>query len=125
MDLNQVTVNVTNMSEALAFYQTLGLRLIVHTHERYARFECRDGGATFSLHLCDQLTTHGPTIYFECEDVDGEVQRLERAGLVIDKQPKDQSWKWREAYLKDPSGNVICLYHAGPNRRFPPWRKTD
>ena len=36
--------------------------------------------------------------------------------------PTDQSWLWREAYLKDPDGNLICLYHAGANRRFPPWR---
>jgi hypothetical protein len=29
---------------------------------------------------------------------------------------------WREAYLHDPDGNVVCLYHAGENRRNPPWR---
>jgi len=22
----------------------------------------------------------------------------------------------------DPSGNVVCLYHAGDNRLNPPWR---
>jgi catechol 2,3-dioxygenase-like lactoylglutathione lyase family enzyme len=31
-------------------------------------------------------------------------------------------WLWREARLVDPSGNVICLYHAGANRLDPPWR---
>ena len=25
-------------------------------------------------------------------------------------------------FLRDPAGNAICLYHAGENRRFPPWR---
>jgi hydroxymethylpyrimidine/phosphomethylpyrimidine kinase len=34
-------------------------------------------------------------------------------------------WLWREARLRDPSGNEICLYHAGANRRFPPWRIKD
>jgi hydroxymethylpyrimidine/phosphomethylpyrimidine kinase len=34
----------------------------------------------------------------------------------------DQRWLWREAYLRDPAGNVLCIYHAGTNRRFPPWR---
>jgi hydroxymethylpyrimidine/phosphomethylpyrimidine kinase len=24
--------------------------------------------------------------------------------------------------LKDPAGNVVCIYHAGQNRRYPPWR---
>jgi hydroxymethylpyrimidine/phosphomethylpyrimidine kinase len=34
----------------------------------------------------------------------------------------DQRWLWREAWLKDPAGNEICIYHAGENRRLPPWR---
>jgi len=24
---------------------------------------------------------------------------------------------WREAYLKDPDGNIICLFSAGQNRK--------
>ena len=39
--------------------------------------------------------------------------------------PLDRDWLWREARLTDPSGNVICIYHAGENRRFPPWRIAD
>ncbi|MDH3811648.1 MAG: VOC family protein, partial [Gammaproteobacteria bacterium] len=29
---------------------------------------------------------------------------------------------WREACLRDPAGNVICIFHGGENRRYPPWR---
>ncbi|MEM7380928.1 MAG: VOC family protein, partial [Bacteroidota bacterium] len=36
--------------------------------------------------------------------------------------PRDQSWLWREARLKDPDGNTLILYHAGENRKNPPWR---
>jgi hydroxymethylpyrimidine/phosphomethylpyrimidine kinase len=36
-----------------------------------------------------------------------------------------QRWLWREAWLRDPAGNSICLYHAGDNRRFPPWRIAE
>jgi hydroxymethylpyrimidine/phosphomethylpyrimidine kinase len=64
----------------------------------------------------------GVHVYFECDDVDGEVARLKRAGLSFDEEPADKSWLWREAWLKDVSGNSLCLYHAGANRRFPPWR---
>jgi hypothetical protein len=46
-------------------------------------------------------------------------------GIAFDHPPTDQSWLWREAYLRDPDGNVLCLYHAGINRRFPPWRIED
>ena len=41
---------------------------------------------------------------------------------MFDSGPEDQTWLWREAWLRDPDGNRLCLYHAGNNRRFPPWR---
>ena len=37
----------------------------------------------------------------------------------------DQRWLWREAYLRDPAGNVICIFHGGENRRNPPWRVVE
>ena len=52
MRMNQVTVPATNIAASIAFYQALGLRLIVRS-DHYARFECpdSDGGAptTFSM----------------------------------------------------------------------------
>lgn len=125
MRLNQVTVSVRELAAAIAFYRTLGLKLIVQS-DRYARLECPDGGSTFSLHLDPE--THGvseTTIYFEDDDVDSTVQRLKAEGLAFDADPVDQPWLWREAYLRDPSGNRICLYRAGEIRRFPPWRVSD
>ena len=50
------------------------------------------------------------------------VERLHMAGVTFDQLPTDQPWLWREARLTDPSGNAVCLYQAGENRRFPPWR---
>ncbi len=41
---------------------------------------------------------------------------------ATDVDPIDQRRLWREAYLSDPDGNTICLYHAGKNRLHPPWR---
>lgn len=122
MRLNQVTVVATDVEASIVFYRTLGLKLIVHA-PHYARFELPAGDSTFSIHLADAGPgAHAPTIYFECEDLDGEVARLKAAGLAFDADPVDQRWLWREAYLRDPAGNVICLYHAGENRTHPPWR---
>ena len=122
MRLNQVTVAATDVEASIAFYGTLGLKLIVHS-PHYARFEMPAGESTLSLHLADAGPgAHAPTLYFECEDLDGEVARLKAAGIVFDADPVDQRWLWREAYLRDPAGNVICLYHAGENRTHPPWR---
>jgi hypothetical protein len=61
-------------------------------------------------------------LYFECEDLDAKVAELKNLGLRFEQEPIDQTWLWREAYLKDPSGNKICLFYAGENRQNPPWR---
>ncbi|MDO9471717.1 MAG: VOC family protein [Caulobacter sp.] len=126
MRLNQVTASARDLAASTAFYQALGLKLIVRS-DHYVRFECpdADGGepATFSLHV-DPATSGvtQTTIYFEEGDLDATVARLKGQGLVFDSDPVDQRWQWREAYLRDPTGNVICLYSAPKTRRFPPWR---
>jgi len=123
MRLNQVTASATDLEASIAFYQLLGLKLIVKS-AHYARFELPRGEATFSLHISDGPIPreHAPQLYFECEDVDFEVRRLKHAGVAIEREPVEQSWRWYEAWLRDPAGNSICLYHAGENRRYPPWR---
>ena len=123
MDFNQITVTSGNLPRAVKFYQLLGLQLIVDSAPRYVRFVCPDGDATFSLHHSDTPPgPHGPVIYFECQDLDAEVARLQTAGITFAAGPVDQTWLWREAYLNDPDGNRLCLYHAGENRLNPPWR---
>jgi predicted enzyme related to lactoylglutathione lyase len=66
--------------------------------------------------------TSGLTVYFECDDLDDTVSRLREQGLRFASGPQDQRWLWREAHIRDPAGNEICLFHAGENRRHPPWR---
>lgn len=118
--LNQVTVGCTDYEASARFYETLGLRRIVDAPPRYARFETPTG-ETFSLHAMDRVHSTS-VIYFEVDDIDGTVTSLQAKGLAFDQLPRDESWLWREARLRDPAGNEICLYRAGDNRRFPPWR---
>ena len=117
MKLNQVTVAVTDYAEAVSFYTRLGLTQIVDSPPRYARFETPNG-ETFSIHQAEEVSS-GTIVYFEVDDLDAFVAGL---SLPLIQGPVDQPWLWREARLLDPSGNEICLYHAGENRRFPPWR---
>lgn len=126
MRLNQITASARDLTASVAFYEALGLRLIVRA-EHYVRFECpdADGGAppTFSLHLDTQAQgVEATLVYFEDDDLDATVTRLKAMGLIFESDPVDQTWLWREAYLRDPTGNRICLYRAGEARRFPPWR---
>ena len=123
MNLNQITVPSLDLVTSIAFYEQLGLRLIVKALPHYARFECPEGDATFSIHLVDELPAGaGVTVYFETAHLDQEVARLQDENVTFDLLPTDQSWLWREARLNDPDGNQIILYYAGDNRKNPPWR---
>jgi len=126
MELNQVSVPALDVAKSLAFYQGLGLHAIVDALPHYARLECPQGGATFSLHHVETFNASPEVvIHFECDDLDDKVKHLQTQGYVFDQLPKDESWLWREARLRDPSNNVLCLYYAGVNRRYPPWRLPD
>lgn len=119
--LNQVTVGCTDYAASVAFYRTLGLLQIVDSPDNgYARFEAANG-ATFSIHAGEPVAS-STVVYFENRRLDEWVSELQAKGLHFDQLPTDESWGWREARLRDPGGNVICLYHAGENRRYPSWR---
>lgn len=126
MNLNQVTLPARDVPAAAAFYRRLGLRLIVDALPRYARFECPDGESTLSVEQADaEGRGPAPVVYFECADLDGDVSRLAAAGVEFEQPPTDQPWLWREARLRDPAGNRVCLFQAGSNRRHPPWRVPE
>ena len=124
--LNQVTVTVNDYAKSVAFYRALGLKQIVDSPENaYARFET-GGGATISIQADpEEIVSATTAIYLECDDIDAEVDRLARLGVPFEHGPRNQPWMWREARLRDPSGNTIFLYKAGEARRFPPWRMAD
>ena len=124
MRLNQVTVTVGDIDAALAFYAKLGLKLIVKS-PHYARFMCPQGDSTFSIHVGEPSANPSTVVYFENDDLDALVERLRAVGLHFDTDPADQHWLWREARLRDPSGNPICLFRAGSNRVHPPWRLLE
>lgn len=126
MNLNQITVPSLNLEISVPFYEKLGLTLIVSALPHYARFECPEGDGTFSIHKVDSHPSgHGVWVYFEIENLDEEVTKLITQGFIFEEQPEDKSWLWREARLKDPDGNQIILFHAGENRKNPPWRMTN
>ena len=122
MNLNQVTLPAFDIVESIAFYEYMGFKKIVE-NESYARFECPAGDATFSLEKVDaKPSSPGVVIYFEVDDVKDTYKKLTAKGYVFESAPRQEDWLWEEARLRDPSGNTICLYHAGENRKNPPWR---
>lgn len=122
MELNQVTLPALDVAASVAFYRKLGFELIVDA-PHYARFKATVGDATFSVHAVDALREAPQTVvYFECAALDEQVAALKARGVTFEQDPRDEPWLWREARLRDPAGNVLCLYHAGENRLDPPWR---
>lgn len=123
MNLNQVTVPVSNVEKSIVFYQQLGLILIVKALPHYARFECPAGDATFSIHQSGNINTSGATwIYFEVDEPEEKIRELLAKNIAVEALPEDKPWLWKEAHLKDPDNNHIVIYHAGSNRKSPPWR---
>lgn len=123
LNLNQITAPSKDLSKSVPFYQKLGLKLIVNSLPRYARFVCPDGNSTFSLLQTDSPPNeHGIVMYFECENLDVFVKTLKSKGIKFTEEPTDQVWLWREARLEDPDGNKLVLYSAGENRLNPPWK---
>lgn len=127
MDLNQVTLPARDLARSIPFYESLGLKLIVHALPHYARFACPEGSSTFSLHQVKDFpaTESGVMVYFETGRLDQIVSELRKNGVEFFLLPTDQSWRWREARLRDPDGNVIVLFWAGEDRKNPPWRLKE
>lgn len=122
MELNQVTLPALDVAASVAFFRRMGFTLIVDA-PHYARFKSTVGDATFSIHKEDSIAEPSKTVvYFECAELDRTVAELKAKGVCFTQEPRDEPWLWREARLVDPTGNVVCLYHAGTNRLDPPWR---
>lgn len=123
MNLNQVTILSEKPIETVEFFEKLGLKRIVDSLPRYARLLCPDGNTTLSVNIAENVVPNESiTLYFECDDLDARVAELKQLGLVFDEEPTDRPWLWRQAYLRDPNENKICLFNAGENRKNPPWR---
>ena len=111
MNLNQITLPVCDIEKANQFYLAMGFTQIVKT-DHYS----------FSLLLTDDVFSNGAVIYFESAELEKWVASLKAKGFEFESVITVQRYLWREAVLKDPSGNKIKLYWAGCNRLNPPWR---
>ena len=105
MNLNQVTIASLDVAKSTEFYKTLGLKLIVDALPRYVRLECPDG-----------------ELYFEVDNLSKTVLDLKQKGITFNTEITEQSWLWTDINLTDPDGHKLIIFHAGKNRKNPPWR---
>ncbi|MEO5320606.1 VOC family protein [Arthrobacter sp. CC3] len=62
----------------------------------------------------DSATKTGPdgqriSLWFYVDDCDATVESLRSGGATITKDPQDQPWGERVAYLQDPDGNLVVV----------------
>jgi catechol 2,3-dioxygenase-like lactoylglutathione lyase family enzyme len=119
--LNHVLLYVADVQKALEFYEaTLGFKRIEVGLPDYARVLAPEGDTTIGLHL---ISSHprppwneGVRLYLEEEKLDDVCRHLAREGVEFDQMPQEMPWGWRHAYLRDPDGHLLSLYHAGERR---------
>lgn len=79
MNLNQVTIPVTKIKRSIYFYTSTRLKLIVHTHNKYAIFVCPIGNSNMLLHVVKSINPDAQkTIYFERNDLDEYLEILQK-----------------------------------------------
>jgi hydroxymethylpyrimidine/phosphomethylpyrimidine kinase len=119
--INHVMIGARDYRKSIDFYLTLGLTQIVDAAESgCARFESANG-VTLSVDVTNAVVASA-VVFLESSRLDDWLETLVARGLAFDQLPKDEAWGWREARLRDPAGNIICLYAAAEMRRFPLWR---
>ncbi len=124
MNFNHAMIYSRNVTRALTFYKDrLGLILLEDfQHDGrtvYARLRSPASDSTIALHSLrpgEELHTGGVRLYFEMEDLDAAVARLEGEGVTFTKPPAVMPWGWKHAYLDDPDGHEVSLYWAGEKR---------
>src|SRR5258706_16409010 len=109
MNLNQVTISVSNIECSILFYSKLGLQLIVKA-DHYCRFIVPGNEATFSIHKADKVSPGSTVVYFESDRLDEWVIELKNNDFSFSKEHADQRWLWREEYLKDPATHTIYFF---------------
>lgn len=112
-----VTLYVSNLKEAIAFYEkTLGLSK-KYEYSSYAGFQC--GGAEVGLRPGRKEKGHiedAPSIQFFVDNVDAVYEKLRKRGVNFAKEPHAEPWGDREAGFLDPDGNLLEIVQID-------WRK--
>jgi catechol 2,3-dioxygenase-like lactoylglutathione lyase family enzyme len=127
MFLSHITLLVSDIPRSKAFYEALGLELIVDA-AHYCRFYANldgQGSQTLSIsHTSEPIgaSCHVGFEFTSPEALNSYAALLESRGLKVSEPPQDRSWLWRDVILHDPDGHEILLLYAGENKLNPPWR---
>lgn len=126
--ISLVTLGVSDLDRATAFYEALGFRRKARKAEGVGFFQAgacafavypsrdlaRDANVTF-----ETMAFHGFALAWNChspKDVDAVIVRAGKAGAVIRKPADDAFWGGYLGYFSDPDGH---LWEVAHNPHFP------
>lgn len=116
LDFNHVMLYVTDVQRSAEFYSSmLGFKLLEEQAPHYARLQSPDSKTTIALHKVEP-GARAFRLYFESDKLDKLYAEAQKRGVKFDREPRDEPWGWRHAYLRDPDGHQISLYTAGSKR---------
>jgi glyoxylase I family protein len=110
--IHHVSVNVTDLNTALAFYtERIGLSVRTDRPADLGDGAWLDaGGQQLHLIVGDVPSAHGQHFALLVDDLDAAVAELRGAGAAVsDPAPVGAA---RQAFLTDPDGNTIELHEA-------------
>lgn len=114
-----ITLTVSDLSQAVEFYENiLGLSK-KYQFKDYAGFNC--GGIEIGMKTWGELENPRqgePCIDLAVKNLDDECRRLAAAGVNFIKQPQDALWGARIAIFQDPDGNILQLTEIDWNKYF-------
>ncbi len=105
-----VTLTVTDLSQAVAFYRDLLGLPLKYQFPDYAGFDV--GGVELGLKTWggkEPPREGEPVVNFLVDDVDRAFQELSAKGVRFTKGPEDTRWGGRIALFQDPDGNTLQL----------------
>jgi catechol 2,3-dioxygenase-like lactoylglutathione lyase family enzyme len=107
-------IDTRDIAAAKRFYQdVLGLELVMDQGwiATYGSSEQMSVQITFASQGGSGTPT--PDLSIEVDDVDAALERMRRAGFVIEYGPANEPWGVRRFYVRDPFGKLVnILAHA-------------
>ena len=110
MRINHITYTVSDISEAVLFYNVIFNRQPVAISKSLAYYDL--DGLWFALNLEDKSTESYRHVAFDCDDLDDLKARFDQVDVVYTEGRKRHYDEKPSIYLKDPDGNLI-EFHTG------------
>ena len=110
MKINHVTYTVSDISEAVLFYNKIFDCQPVAISKSLAYYDL--DGLWFALNFEENPTESYRHIAFDCDDLDVLKARFDRLDIVYTEGRKRHCDEKPSIYLKDPDGNLI-EFHTG------------